>query len=136
MILPMNTSAGGLTDAGRPYPGFLNFFYSIIAILVVVPEIFSPKDGLFYTLRTILEVGVGFSNLLLIFSPAGFLLNSKNEVYLKYLMAGCAVYICTIGSMLSYHFYPIRYGHYIWCLSFILVAFSLFIKGRTKNFIP
>jgi hypothetical protein len=128
LSLPFNTSLGGITDAGRPFYGELNLFYSIVA-LFIIPEAVTSGDGLFI----IPLAGVGICNLAMIFSPAIWFVNFKNKFLAKYLMAVCAVYACLIGSMLSYHFYPVRYGHYIWCLSFITVAYAFALKIIYKD---
>lgn len=144
MILPVNTSVGGLTDAGRPYRGFLNLFYSIISIIVIPEEIilgilnpkeYLLKDNLSNTLGIFMMAGVGICNLLMIFSPLIWRFNLKLNLT-KYLIIACAAYVCIIGMVVSYHFYPIRYGHYVWCLSFIITACAFWAKAKYKNALP
>jgi hypothetical protein len=127
LFLPVNTSLGGLTDAGRPYYGFLNLFYSIVAILIIPTAILNAGKDFSFSLNMVLTAGVGVCNLVMIFSPLILLFRFRIQFLTKWLMVFCAVYSCVVGSSISYHFYPIRYGHYIWCLSFIIeaVAFNL-----------
>ena len=124
LFLPVNTSIGGLTDAGRPYYGFLHLFYSIVALYAVPAAVLRWNDLPFMTAMA----GVGICNLIMIFSPLLLLLKRKKSVFFKYLMPVCAVYICIFGTIVSYHFRPIRYGHYVWCLSFIIAAFAFILK--------
>jgi hypothetical protein len=124
LFLPVNTSLGGLTDAGKPFDGFITLFYSIVA-LYALPEVVVHRENVPFIL---LMAGIGICDLIMIFSPLLLLLKRRQSVFFKYLMAVCAVYICIFGSIISYHFYPIRYGHYVWCLSFIITALAFILK--------
>jgi hypothetical protein len=133
LVLPFNTSLGGLNNAGTPQFGFLNLFYSIVSIMVVIPVVFNQQDGLAFVLSTILNAGVGICNLVMIISPLIWLADFKNKFLAKYFMVVCAVYVCLFGTVVNYHFYPLRHGHYIWCLSFITVAYAFVLKIINKN---
>lgn len=133
LFTPVNTSIGGLTDAGKPYYGFLNLFYSIISIFIFPMLIFDHQDTSF-ALGVIANAGVGICNILMIFAVPFLIYSNTKKNIVKYIAVGCALYICTIGTVVSWHFYPIRYGYYIWCLSFIIVAFAFIVKAKTMNF--
>ena len=122
LFLPMNTSIGGLTDAGKPYFGFVNLFYSIVSILIVPEEIilgilnpdeYLSGNNLSNFLGIFMTAGVGVCNLIMIFSPLIVWFNFKKNALVSSIMIVCALYICTIGSIVSHHFYPIRYGHFV-----------------------
>jgi hypothetical protein len=120
IFLPINTSLGGLTDVGKSYYGFLSLFYSISSIFV---------------LPTLIMSGLGICNLLIMFVTPAFFFVKKMNRFAKYLMVTCTIYVCIAGTIVSYHFYPILYGHYIWCLSFVIVAVALNLKIDKQNFL-
>ena len=138
----MNTSLGGLNNAGTPYDGVINLFYSILSILIIPeqivlvilkPDEYNAGEDLSNTVSFFMMAGVGICNLLMIFAPLFLLLkNYKNQLVSKVMIA-CALYICIIGTMANYHFYPIRYGHFVWCMSFLIVAGAFFIRANYKD---
>ena len=125
----MNTSRGGLTDAGRSYIGFLNLFYSIISILILPTLVADHKD----LSLTILTAGVGVCNLLMIFAVPVLAYFKKINKFAKYVMLACAIYVCIVGTAINYHFYPILFGHFIWCLAFVIVAIAASLKIKNQN---
>ncbi len=133
LYLPVNTSLGGITDAGTPYNGFLNLFYSIVAIIMFPMAILNIGEDFSFSLNMILIAGIGICNLVMIFSPLIIFFRFKNKFLNKWLMIFCAVYICVIGSIINYHFSPICYGHYVWCLSFIIAATAFRIRFHDIN---
>ncbi len=132
LLLPMNTSLGGLTDAGKPYYGFLNLYYSIISI-VILPMLIFDYQGASFALYTFLKAGLGICNLLMMFGIPILLFTNRVNKFARLVGVSCAVYVCIIGTIDSWHFYPIRYGHYVWCLSFVIMAFALTQKVNNKD---
>ncbi len=132
LFMPVNTSLGGLTDAGRPYYGFLSLFYSIISVFILPMLIFDHQDSSF-VLGIIAMAGVGICNILMIFVVPFLIYSNQTKNFIKHTAIGCAVYICTVGTMVSWHFYPIRYGHYFWCVSFVIVAVALGFDLKKQN---
>ncbi len=134
LFLPINTSLGGLTDVGKSYYGFLSLFYSISSVFVL-PTLIFGNENLSLVAGIILMSGLGICNLLIMFVTPTLLFVKKMNSFAKYLMITCAIYVCIAGTVVSYHFYPILYGHYIWCLSFVIVAVALNLKIEKQNFL-
>lgn len=132
LFLPVNRSLGGLTDVGRPYYGFLNLFYSIVSIIILPTLIFDFKDASF-ALNIFSAAVLGICNLFVIFGVPVLLFTNRANKFAQYIAVSCAIYVCIFGTIISWHFYPIRYGHYVWCLSFIIMAFALTLKVKNKN---
>ncbi|MDQ3180107.1 MAG: hypothetical protein M3Q33_06265, partial [Acidobacteriota bacterium] len=97
LFMPVNTSLGGLTDAGRPYYGFLSLFYSIISVFILPMLIFDHQDSSF-VLGIIAMAGVGICNILMIFVVPFLIYSNQTKNFIKHTAIGCAVYICTVGT--------------------------------------
>jgi hypothetical protein len=132
IFLPVNVSIGGLTDAGRPHIGLINLFYSF-ACIYIIPFEGLPWNNLRETANIFMEAGLGICNFLLLLSPAVLWLKGKKAVWAGRLMIVATLYVCTIGFVV-YRNFPLLYGHYVWCLSFIVVAVALnLMKPKPEN---
>jgi hypothetical protein len=127
IFLPVNVSNGGLTDAGKPHIGLIHVFYSFFAWGAII-EGLNWKDK-FDTYAVIADAVVGLFNLLMIFAPALLLLRGVALRAGRVIMAAGALYVCTVGGLIMHHYFQLLFGFYVWCLSFIIVAVSLFLRG-------
>ena len=133
-FLPVNVSIGGLTDPGQSHLGFINLMYSLFSVAVIF-KIFEglPKHiDVFETLDIICLMGLGLCNLLLLVSPISLGLAGRTGRWSRNLMVLAALYVCTIGFIV-YRNFPLRYGHYVWCLSFLIVAVALIAKVKQEG---
>lgn len=127
LFLPSSLSNGGLTDAGKSFLGFINLFYSFIAIGVVFEGLHSQNKK--ETFDILSHAILGLLNLIMIFVPALLLLSGKSVLWAQRIMFVGALYVCTIGFVVMRH-WQLRYGHFVWCLSFIIVAVALSIETK------
>lgn len=118
-FLPVNISIGGLTDPGQPHLGFINLMYSLFSFGIII-EGFRFED-IVEALDILSLVGLGLCNVLLLISPAMLLLKDRKAVWARNMMILAALYVCTVGFIFFRNF-PLLYGHYVWCLSFVVVA--------------
>jgi hypothetical protein len=134
LFLPVNVSIGGLTDPGQSHLGFINLFYSFFAVAAVfevlggipshvdVPEVIDLAC----------MVGLGLCNLLLLVSPMTISLTGSWAGRARLTMVFAALYVCTVGFFV-YRTFPLRYGHYVWCLSFMVVAVAFIAKLKQER---
>lgn len=128
MILPVNVSIGGLTDPGQPHSGFINVFYSFLCIVIIISEGLKWDDRR-EALTIILDAGLGVFNFLMLIAPSFLLLRGKKAEVAQSVMIVAAIYVCTAGFVV-YRMFPLLYGHYVWCLSFIIVALALNLRSQ------
>ena len=76
----------------------------------------------------IADAVVGLFNLLMIVAPALLLLRGVWLWAMRLIMAAGALYVCTVGFLITRHYFQLQFGFYVWCLSFVIVAVSLFLK--------
>ena len=128
LFLPMNVSIGGLTEAGASHSGFIGFFYSVGMIygLLLESNHWANKREM---LDAWLMAGLGLCNLAILLSPLSLWLPQKYQPWVRLLLTLSAIYICTIGFEI-YRYFPLRYGHYIWCLSALIVALAQYFSAR------
>ena len=133
-FLPVNVSIGGLTDPGQSHLGFINLMYSFFSIAAVF-EVFQgvPEHiDVFDALDLLSLMGLGLCNLLILVSPINLGLAGRKARWSRNLMIVAALYVCTIGFVF-YRNFPLRYGHYVWCLSFLTVALALIAKVKQEH---
>jgi hypothetical protein len=131
IFLPINRSIGGLTDPGESHYGILGLFYSLAMIYSIFFEKYDWGNGK-EMLFMFFMAGLGLCNLVILLSPISLLLQDQKRSLIKYLMTFTAIYVCTIGFVV-YKNLPLLYGHYIWCLSFVIIAVAQYFDGpQTK----
>jgi hypothetical protein len=133
-FLPVNVSIGGPTDPGQSHLGFINLMYSLLSFVAVF-EVFEGPPGhvdVFKALDLVCLMGLGLCNLLILFSPIGLVLAGRKARWSRNLMVLAALYVCTVGFVV-YRNFPLRYGHYVWCLSFLIVAAALIVKVKQER---
>jgi hypothetical protein len=131
IFLPVNVSNGGLTDAGKPYLGLLHIFYSFLSWGVIMEGLHWEDETKAYWI--IANAVVGLFNLLMIFAPALLLLRGVLLWAARVIMVVGALYVCTVGFLITHHYFQILFGFYVWCLSFVSVAVSLFLRRERGN---
>lgn len=129
IFLPTNVSNGGLTDAGKPHIGLIHVFYSFVAWGAILEGLRWEDKIEAYLI--IADAAVGLFNLFMIFAPALLLLRGVLLRGARLIMTVGALYVCTVGFLITHHYFQILFGFYVWCLSFVIVALSLFLRrGR------
>ncbi len=128
-FLPVNISIGGLTDPGQAHVGFINLMYSFFSFAIIF-EGFGSEDvvGKFDLISL---VGLGVCNFLMLISPAMLWLKGRKIVWARNIMIVAVLYVCTVGFIFFRNF-PLLYGHYVWCLSFVVAAIALIAKVKEE----
>src|SRR5262247_2885327 len=132
IFLPINMSTGGLTDPGEPHSGFIRLFYS----LAIIYSIFFEEHywgNVYEQLDIILMAGLGLCNLVILLSPISLFFKSRKRRLIKFLMTITAIYVCTVGFIV-YRNLPLLYGHYVWCLSSVIIAVAQYFDDSIKGY--
>jgi hypothetical protein len=133
IFLPINISIGGFTEPGEPHSGFIGLIYSLAMIYSIFFE--EPYWGNRQKmLDIILMAGLGLCNLVILLSPISLFFKSRKPRLIKFVMTITAIYVCTIGFVV-YRNLPLLYGHYIWCLSSVIIAIAQYSDGSIGKYL-
>jgi hypothetical protein len=134
MVLPVNVSIGGLTDPGQLHFGFINLMYSLFSFAIIfgVFEGLPAHVDVIEALDLLCLMGLGLCNLLILFSPITLGLSGRKAIWARNVTVVAALYVCTAGFVFFRNF-PLLYGHYVWCLSFVAVAVALAAKVKQEH---
>jgi hypothetical protein len=136
IFLPVNVSIGGLTDPGQPHYGFINLMYSLFSFAIIF-EVFEGLPAhvdVIEALDLICLMGLGLCNLLILVSPITLGLSGRKAIWARNVMVVAALYVCTFGFVFFRNF-PLLYGHYVWCLSFVAVAVAQAAKVKQQRWL-
>jgi hypothetical protein len=61
-------------------------------------------------------------------------LTGRKALWARNVMVVAALYVCTVGFVFFRNF-PLLYGHYVWCLSFVAVAVALAAKVKQQHWL-
>jgi hypothetical protein len=131
IFLPINVSNGGFTDEGRPHVGLIHVLYSFVAWGAIIEGL--PWEESDRSFEIIAHAVVGLFNLLMLFAPALLLLRGVPLRLARGVMAFGAVYVCTVGFLITRRHFELLFGFYVWCLSFVLVSAGLFIGHEPES---
>ena len=130
IFLPISVSNGGLTGAGKPHLGLIHILYSFVAWGAIMEGLHWEDKIKAYEI--VADAVIGLFNLLMLLAPALLLLRGALLRAARLMMAAGALYVCTVGFLITRHHFQILFGFYVWCLSFVVVAASLFV-GRDSE---
>ncbi len=99
--------------------GWSKVFYSFLSIMAVFEK--TSWDNIQVTFYVLAYSIIGLLNILMLVVPALLFLKGKSA---SAIITFGALYICTIGFLIE-RGDPLLFGHYVWCLSFIVVAATL-----------
>lgn len=120
--------------------GFAPLFYSVVIIhltlirvvTAIAPLESPPWQGAAEFFRDLGAAIIGLCNLLMLISPGLLWLKGGKATWARRSMVLAAVYVCTLG-FLVFRNLTLLYGHYVWCLSFVVVATALGRSGEPEQ---
>lgn len=102
--------------------GLINIFYYVLASVAFLEQLLT--GGVQEALTLIPPTILGVVNLVMMFAPVYFALYEEDSLLIRAGAIIAALYVCTSIFFITPNLNRL-YGYYVWCFSFVILAFAL-----------